>query len=76
MKIYVALGSSLCLAVSGLAASQFDEASYSSKDVIKRDFVVIGGGASGTYAAIGLHDKDKSFVLIERSGRLGGQTET
>ncbi len=76
MKILVAFGSSLCLALSVLAFDQFDEASYASKDVIKRDVVVIGGGASGTYAAISLHDKGKSFVLVERSGRLGGQTET
>ena len=76
MRDSVALGCSLYLAVSASVPSQFDEASYSSKDVIKRDVVVVGGGASGTYAAIGLHDKGKSFVLIERSGRLGGQTET
>lgn len=76
MKTFIAFGSSLCLAISTLAFDQFDEASYAPNNVIKRDVVVVGGGASGTYAAIDLHDKGKSFVLVERSGRLGGQTET
>ena len=76
MKNYIVLGSSLYLAVSALGLDQFDEVSYASKDVMKRNIVIVGGGASGTYAAIGLQDKGESFVLIERSGRLGGHTET
>ncbi|KAL8784617.1 MAG: hypothetical protein Q9213_003872 [Squamulea squamosa] len=76
MKTFVTLGGSLCLPFFALATSQFSEASYASESVIKRDFVVVGGGASGTYAAVALHDKGKSFILVERNGRLGGQTET
>ncbi|KAI4166925.1 MAG: hypothetical protein LQ343_007628 [Gyalolechia ehrenbergii] len=76
MKAFAAVGGSLCLAATALATDLFNEASYPSGNVIKRDFVVVGGGASGTYAAVGLHDQGKSFILIERSGRLGGQTET
>ncbi|KAL8721829.1 MAG: hypothetical protein Q9225_001584 [Loekoesia sp. 1 TL-2023] len=76
MKTFITLSGSLCLAFSALAADPLSEASYSPEDVIRRDYVVVGGGASGTYAAAALHDKGKSFVLIERNGRLGGQTET
>ena len=41
-----------------------------------RDIVVVGSGASGTYAAINLRDMNKSVVVVERNGRLGGQAET
>ena len=33
---------------------------------------VIGGGISGLAAAYQLHQQDTSFVLIEKSDRLGG----
>ena len=45
-------------------------------DTIVRDVVVIGGGSSGTYTAIGLRDLNQSVVVIERKDRLGGHTET
>jgi hypothetical protein len=43
---------------------------------IERDVCIIGGGAAGTYAALGLRDRGHSVVVIERSGRLGGHCET
>lgn len=49
---------------------------WNTKDVITRDIAIIGGGASGTYAAIRLGDLNQSVVLIERKDRLGGHTET
>jgi len=42
---------------------------------ISRDVAVIGGGSSGTYAAIRLRDLGKSVVVVEAKGRLGGHTE-
>ena len=75
MKTATFLGSGLCLLHSALAG-KFDASSYRPSDVITRDFVIVGGGASGAYAAIGLKDKGKSFALIERNNRLGGHTET
>ncbi|KAK1573237.1 flavin-containing superfamily amine oxidase [Colletotrichum navitas] len=45
-------------------------------DVLKRDVVVIGGGSSGTYAAVRLQQLGKSVALIEKAGRLGGHTNT
>ncbi|KAF7720032.1 Beta-cyclopiazonate dehydrogenase [Penicillium ucsense] len=41
-----------------------------------RDVAIIGGGASGTYAAIRLRDQGKSVILIEKEERLGGHTNT
>ncbi len=45
-------------------------------DIITRDVCVIGGGSGGTYAAIGLKDRGKSVVVIEKEDRLGGHTNT
>lgn len=45
-------------------------------DVIARDVAIIGGGASGTYAAVRLKQLGQSVVLIEQEDRLGGHTNT
>ncbi|RAL07020.1 FAD/NAD(P)-binding domain-containing protein [Aspergillus homomorphus CBS 101889] len=45
-------------------------------ETITRDVVILGGGSTGTYAAIRLKDLGKSFVIVERSNRLGGHGET
>ncbi|KAJ5371521.1 uncharacterized protein N7496_007613 [Penicillium cataractarum] len=63
----------LCLSdVSSAIKLRFDSA-----DVIVRDIAVVGGGASGTYAAIRLQqDFNKSVVVVEREKTLGGHTHT
>jgi len=38
------------------------------------DVVIIGGGSSGTYAAIHLQQLGKSVAVIERQSRPGGTT--
>jgi beta-cyclopiazonate dehydrogenase len=45
-------------------------------DVITRDVVIVGGGASGTYAGVRLKEMGKTFSLIERNSLLGGHGET
>ena len=50
--------------------------SSSYSETIDRDVAVIGGGSSGTYAAVRLKQKGKSVVVIEAQDRLGGHTET
>ncbi|CEJ57939.1 hypothetical protein PMG11_06614 [Penicillium brasilianum] len=46
-------------------------------DVIVRDVAVVGGGASGTYAAMRLQqDFNKSVVVVEKEQTLGGHTHT
>jgi len=45
------------------------------EETIHRDVCILGGGSSGTYAAIRLsQDLGKSVVVIEKAGRLGGHT--
>lgn len=46
-------------------------------EIITRDVVIIGGGSSGTYAAIRLReDLGKSVIVVEQKDKLGGHTET
>lgn len=62
---------------SALAQLQkYESSTFRPKDIIHRDIAIIGGGSSGTHAAISLKDKDKSIIVIEKQGRLGGHTET
>ncbi|KAM7212487.1 beta-cyclopiazonate dehydrogenase [Rhypophila decipiens] len=45
--------------------------------VIEKDVAIIGGGASGAYAAIRLkEDYGKSIVLVEKEAALGGHVDT
>lgn len=54
----------------------FDTSSYATKDIITRDVAVIGGGSSGTYAAINFRKLGQSVVVVEREDVLGGHTNT
>ncbi|PYH91138.1 NADPH-dependent FMN reductase Lot6 [Aspergillus ellipticus CBS 707.79] len=46
------------------------------EETITCDVCIIGGGSSGTYAAIRLKDAGKHVVVVERNSLLGGHTET
>lgn len=53
------------------ALAQADVASASNMHTITKDVVIIGGGASGAYAAIRLkEDYKKSVVVVEKEARL------
>ncbi|OQE38323.1 hypothetical protein PENCOP_c008G05616 [Penicillium coprophilum] len=67
------VASGLALSVFG---SVFDPKSYAKKDVTVADVVIIGGGCSGTYAAINLLKLGQSVVIVERKEHLGGHTNT
>ncbi|KAJ7606005.1 hypothetical protein FB45DRAFT_1068936 [Roridomyces roridus] len=43
---------------------------------ISRDVVVIGGGSSGTYAAVNLKARGHTVAVLEQQNRLGGHVET
>ncbi|KAL2069755.1 hypothetical protein VTL71DRAFT_14434 [Oculimacula yallundae] len=43
---------------------------------IEYDVVVVGGGSSGTYAAVRLQQSGKTVALVEKECRLGGHTST
>ncbi|KAK1979850.1 flavin-containing superfamily amine oxidase [Colletotrichum cereale] len=45
-------------------------------EIFKRDVVVIGGGSSGTYAAVRLQQLGTTVALVEKDRRLGGHTNT
>ncbi|PLB49798.1 NADPH-dependent FMN reductase Lot6 [Aspergillus steynii IBT 23096] len=65
------------LAAATLAkAAQISNLSFAPEDTITRDVCIIGGGSTGTYAAIRLKDQGKSVVVVENSDYLGGHTET
>ncbi|RDW79862.1 hypothetical protein BP6252_04500 [Coleophoma cylindrospora] len=49
---------------------------YHIDHTISRDVCVIGGGSTGTYAAIRLKDAGKSVAVIEKVDQLGGHTQT
>jgi len=50
--------------------------SFHPSAIITRDVAIIGGGSSGTHAAITLKDANKSVIVVEIKNRLGGHTET
>jgi NADPH-dependent glutamate synthase beta subunit-like oxidoreductase len=55
-----------------LGASSSTLASPTKGSFLERDVCIIGGGSSGTYAAVRLQQLGKSVALIEQKPRLGG----
>src|ERR1700761_5385285 len=53
------------------------ELNLNDEDIITCDVCVIGGGATGTYAAVRLReDFKKSVLVVERDNQLGGNVNT
>ncbi|KAI2606809.1 FAD/NAD(P)-binding domain-containing protein [Hypoxylon fragiforme] len=75
MRANFLLGSLISLASYGLGASP-DTSSFSAADTIQRDIAIIGGGSSGTHAAIKFKDAGKTVVVIEPQAQLGGHVKT
>ncbi|CDM31773.1 NAD(P)-binding domain [Penicillium roqueforti FM164] len=63
----------LAVAITG---NTFDPKNYAKADVLVCDVAVVGGGSSGTYAAINLRKMGQSVVVVERKKHLGGHTNT
>jgi ribulose 1,5-bisphosphate synthetase/thiazole synthase len=52
-------------------SSAIEESSFLPENIITKDVVIIGGGASGTYAAVRLReDLNTSIVVIEEQDHL------
>lgn len=63
--------------IHGHRSPSLEAGDYDIDDVIVRDIAIVGGGASGTYAAVRLQqDFNKSIILVEHRKALGGHTET
>jgi hypothetical protein len=75
--VLTSLKSILALGVIGIPRTISDPLpSYDPQEIITRDVCIIGGGSSGTYAAIQLHDAGKSIIVLEKEAILGGHTNT
>jgi UDP-galactopyranose mutase len=48
---------------------------FAAADIIERDVAIIGGGSSGTHAAITLEDNGYATIIVEEKERIGGHTE-
>lgn len=75
MNTQVRLGSLLSLVPLALALP-LNSSSFAENDIIQRDVAIIGGGSSGTHAAIRLQDLGNTVVVIEKDGELGGHVQT
>ncbi|KAI9926048.1 hypothetical protein ASPWEDRAFT_37956 [Aspergillus wentii DTO 134E9] len=67
------------LASAGLlaaAAVSAIPADIPAEDIVTRDVAILGGGATGTYAAVQLREQGHSVALVEKKERLGGHAET
>ncbi|KAJ5303881.1 uncharacterized protein N7443_003541 [Penicillium atrosanguineum] len=62
--------------VFSLAVSATALAGFKANDIILRDVAILGGGATGTYAAVQLREQGYSVALVEKNERLGGHAET
>ncbi|RLL97005.1 hypothetical protein CFD26_106449 [Aspergillus turcosus] len=68
---------SLAFPVLGLAAAASLATANLVPNIIFKDVVIVGGGASGAYAAVRLRDDfGKSIALIEKQSILGGMVDS
>lgn len=76
ITLAVLVGFMVTLQVSASEPVSLDGVEYRVGSTISRDVCIVGGGSSGTHAAIRLSDIGKSVLVVEQKGRLGGHTET
>ncbi|KAJ5586736.1 uncharacterized protein N7459_002501 [Penicillium hispanicum] len=58
------------------AVSALSIPGFKAEDIITRDVCILGGGATGTYAAVQLREQGHSVALVEKKEQLGGHAET
>lgn len=59
------------LLLSALSLSSTTLATY--VEDVESDVCIIGGGSSGTYAAVRLQQMGKSVTVVEKQSQLGGK---
>lgn len=68
--------STLLLQLPGILGYNMFSSNAHDNEIIRRDVVIIGGGATGSYAAVALKDIGRSVVVVEKASQLGGHTNT
>ncbi|KAK8086013.1 FAD dependent oxidoreductase [Apiospora phragmitis] len=58
------------------AAGCWSKHKFAASDILQRDVLVVGGGATGTFAAVKLRDAGKTVAVVERDPQLGGHVDT
>lgn len=66
----------LAISTAAVAEPHAAASNYAHRQTLVRDVCILGGGASGTYAAVRLRDAGKSVALVEQAAQLGGHTQT
>ena len=69
-------GAALLCLIPGLSAINIDIGAYLPSAILTRDVAIIGGGSSGTYAAVQLKRAGKTVALVEKEAQLGGHVDT
>jgi phytoene dehydrogenase-like protein len=64
------------LAAPSSATKDYKKGNFAKLHGINKDVLIVGGGASGTYAAHKLLDTNKSVIVVEREVVTGGNTNT
>ncbi|KAI1325185.1 FAD/NAD(P)-binding domain-containing protein [Xylariaceae sp. FL0255] len=74
-KAHLLVGA-LLSCISTVLSVPLEVSSFSDVDTIIRDIAIVGGGSSGTHAAIGFKDAGKTVVVVEPQAQLGGHVKT
>jgi len=76
-RLYKLLAIGISSLLGAAYARQIDERNFSPSEVIERDVAIVGGGATGTYAAVRLReDLNQTVIVVEQQNHLGGHVNT
>ncbi|KAJ5908612.1 hypothetical protein N7495_001294 [Penicillium taxi] len=64
------------LYLAAAAAATHIHRAFKAEDIITRDVAILGGGSTGTFAAVQLNGQGHSVALVEKKSSLGGHAET